>query len=75
MEEEEINQIKQKIDDLTVNIEDRFNELSKSVGKTVEEKKEYAEMKISEKPLAYLIKAFVGGIIVGYMMGKGKCCR
>ena len=68
MEEEESKQIKQTLNDLTVKID----ELSKSIGKTLGEKKEYAEAKISEKPLAYVAGAFVGGMIMGYVMGRRK---
>ena len=68
MEEEESKQIKHTINDLTVKID----ELSKSIGKSLGEKKEYAEGKISENPLAYVAGAFVGGVIVGYVMGRGK---
>jgi len=68
MEEEESTQIKQTINDLSV----KFDELSKSIEMTLGEKKEYAEGKISENPLAYVAGAFVGGVIVGYVMGRGK---
>ncbi len=68
MEEEESKQIKHTINDLTVKID----ELSKSIEKTLGEKKEYAEGKISENPLAYVAGAFVGGVIVGYVIGRGK---
>ena len=69
MEEEvESDQIKQTLNDLSVKID----ELSKSIEKTLGEKKEYAEERINEKPLAYVAGAFVGGIIVGFLMGRGK---
>jgi ElaB/YqjD/DUF883 family membrane-anchored ribosome-binding protein len=71
MEEEvevESDQIKQTLNDLSVKID----ELSKSIEKTLGEKKEYAEGKINENPLAYVAGAFVGGIIVGFLMGRGK---
>ena len=68
MEEEESKLIKHTINDLTVKIE----QLSKSIEKTLGEKKEYAESKINENPLAYVAGAFVGGVIVGYVMGRGK---
>ena len=68
MEEEESKQIKHTINDLTVKID----ELSKSIEKTLGEKKEYAEAKISENPLAYVAGAFVGGVLVGYVMSRGK---
>ena len=71
MEEEvevESDQIKQTLNDLSVKID----ELSKSIEKTLGEKKEYAEAKINENPLAYVAGAFVGGVIVGYVMGRGK---
>ncbi len=68
MEEEESTQIKQTLNDLTVKID----ELSKSIEMTLREKKEYAEGKIKENPLAYVAGAFVGGVIMGYVMGRGK---
>ncbi len=67
-EEEELKQIKHTVNDLSVKID----ELSKSIGKTIGDKKEYAEEKINENPLAYVAGAFVGGVIVGYVMGRGK---
>ncbi|MDO9097403.1 MAG: hypothetical protein Q7U60_04710 [Candidatus Methanoperedens sp.] len=72
MEDEELKQIKQTLNDLTVKIDEKIDELSKSIEKTLGEKKEYAEGKIKEDPLAFVAGAFVGGVIVGYMMGKGK---
>ncbi len=72
MEEEELKQIKQTHNDLTVKIDDKIDELSKAIGKTIGEKKEYAEGKINENSLAYVAGAFVGGVIVGYVMGRGK---
>lgn len=72
MEEEELKQIKQTLNNLTVKIDDKIDELSKSIEKTHGEKKEYAEGKISENPLAYVAGALVGGVIVGYVMGRGK---
>jgi ElaB/YqjD/DUF883 family membrane-anchored ribosome-binding protein len=71
-EQEEIEEIKRTLSDLTLKIEDKFNELSKSIGTTVGEQKEYAEGKISENPLAYVAGAFAGGVIVGYLLGRGK---
>jgi ElaB/YqjD/DUF883 family membrane-anchored ribosome-binding protein len=68
MEEEESKQINKTLNDLSVKID----ELTKSIGKTIEEKKEYTEGKINENPLAYVAGACVGGVIVGYMMGRGK---
>ena len=67
-EEEEFKQIKQTVNDLSVKID----ELSKSIGKTIVEKKEFAEEKINENPLAYVAGAFVGGVIVGYVIGRRK---
>lgn len=67
-EEEELKQIKHTVNDLSVKID----ELSKSIGKTIGDKKDYAEEKINENPLAYVAGAFVGGVIVGYVMGRGK---
>lgn len=47
---------------------DRIDELSKSIN----DKRTYTTDKIKKNPLAYAAGAFVGGILVGYMMGKGK---
>jgi len=77
MEEEESKQIHKTLNDLTVKIDNKIDELSKSIEKTLGVKQEYAEGKISENPLAYMAGAFVGGVIIGYMMGGGKshCSR
>ena len=72
MENEEIKQIKQTLDNLTVNINNKIDELSKSIRKTVGEQKDYTEGKINENPLAYMAGAFVGGVILGYVIHKGK---
>jgi ElaB/YqjD/DUF883 family membrane-anchored ribosome-binding protein len=74
MEEEESKQINKTLNDLTVKIYNKIDELSKSIEKTVGEKQEYSEGKISENPLAYVGGAFVGGVLVGYVMGRGKGC-
>ena len=71
-EEEEIKQINKTINDLNVKIDNKIEELTKSIEKTLGEKKEYAEGKISENPLAYMAGAFIGGTIVGYVMGRRK---
>lgn len=70
---QEIKDIKHTLSELTAKFEDKFDELSKSIGKTVGEQQEYAEGKISENPLAYMAGAFVGGVIVGYVLSRGKC--
>ena len=72
MEEEELKQIKQTLNDLTVKIDNKIDELSKTIGKTIGDKKEYAEGKISENPLAYLAGAFFGGMLMGYIMSRGR---
>jgi len=72
MEEEETKQIKHTINDLSVKMDNKIEELTKLIEKTLGEKKEYAEGKINENPLAYVAGAFVGGVIVGYVMGRGK---
>jgi F0F1-type ATP synthase assembly protein I len=72
MEDAEIKQIKHTLNDQTVKIDNKINELSKSIEKTLGEKQEYAEGKINENPLAYMAGAFVGGVIVGYVMGRRK---
>lgn len=40
--------------------------------KTVNERKAYTEGKIRENPLAYVAGAFAGGLIVGFLMARGK---
>jgi ElaB/YqjD/DUF883 family membrane-anchored ribosome-binding protein len=72
MEEVESKQINKTLNDLSAKIDQKIDELSKSIGKTLGEKQEYAEGKISENPLAYVAGAFVGGVIVGYVMGRRK---
>ena len=74
MEEEESKQINKTLNDLTVKIDNKLEELSKSIEKAVGMKQEYAEGKISENPLAYMAGAFIGGVIVGYVMSRGKSC-
>ncbi len=39
---------------------------------TIKEKKIITEEKIKENPLAYVIGAFTGGLLVGFLMVKGK---
>jgi F0F1-type ATP synthase assembly protein I len=72
MEEEEIKNINKTINDLSVKMDHKIEELTKSIEKTLGEKQEYVEGKINENPLAYVAGAFVGGVIVGYVMGRGK---
>jgi len=69
MQEEEL---KQTLNDFSTKIDGKIDEISKSIQKTLGEKQEYAEGKIKENPLAYVAGAFVGGVIVGYVMGRGK---
>ena len=71
-EEEEIKRINKAINDLSVKMDHKIEELTKSIEKTLGEKQKYAEEKINENPLAYVAGAFVGGIIVGFLMGRGK---
>jgi hypothetical protein len=68
MEDKELKQIKQTLNDINVKID----ELSKPIEMTFGEKKEYAEGKIKENPLAYVAGAFIGGVVVGCMMRGGK---
>ena len=73
MEEEvEIKQINKTLNDLSIKMDHKIDELTKSIEKTLGEKQEYAEGKISENPLACVVGAFIGGAIVGYVMGRGK---
>jgi ElaB/YqjD/DUF883 family membrane-anchored ribosome-binding protein len=72
MDEEESKQINKTINDLSVKMDHKIEELTKSIEKTLGENKEYAEGKIKENPLAYVAGAFIGGIMVGYIMSRGK---
>jgi len=69
---QEIKDIKHTLSELTAKFEDKFDELSKSIGKTVGEQQKSAEAKVNEKPLAYVAGALVGGVLVGYLLGRGK---
>jgi ElaB/YqjD/DUF883 family membrane-anchored ribosome-binding protein len=69
---QEIKEIKHTLSELTAKFEDKFDELSKSIGKRVGDQKESAEAKVNENPLAYMAGAFVGGVFVGYLLGRGK---
>ncbi|MBE0520907.1 MAG: hypothetical protein IBX39_01390 [Candidatus Methanoperedenaceae archaeon] len=60
MEDDEIKQIKQTLNDLTVKIDNKVDELSKSKGK------------INENLLAYMAGAFVGGVVIGYVIGRTR---
>ncbi|MCX9085696.1 MAG: hypothetical protein OIN87_12955 [Candidatus Methanoperedens sp.] len=71
-EEEEIKKINETIDDLSIKMDHKIEELTRSIEKMFEEKQKYAEGKIKENPLAYVAGAFVGGVIIGSMIGRGK---
>ena len=70
--EEETKQINKTLNDLSDIIDNKIEKLTKSIEKTLAEKQEYAQGKINEDPLAYMAGAFVGGVIMGYIMGRGK---
>lgn len=70
--EEEIKQINKTLNDLSVKMDNKIEEVTKSIEKTLGEKQEYAQDKIKENPLAYVAGAFVGGVIIGYVMSRGK---
>jgi hypothetical protein len=72
MEEEETKQINKTLNDLSGIIDNKIEKLTKSIEKTLGEKQEYTQGKINENPLAYMAGAFVGGVIMGYIMGRGK---
>ena len=40
--------------------------------KEIKEKKIVTEEKIKENPLAYVVGAFIGGLMAGLLIGKGK---
>ena len=65
-------EIKHTISVLAVKFDNKIAELSKSIEKSYGEKKEYTEGKLNENPFAYIAGAFVGGVIMGYLMSRGK---
>ena len=68
MRELELIEIRRTISELNA----KFDELSKSIGKTAGKQQKSAEAKVNEKPLAYMAGALVGGVLVGYLLGRGK---
>lgn len=70
MNEEELKQINQTINELTAKIDNKIEELTKSAGKILDDRKERAEKEVNNNPLAYMAGTFVGGVIVGYMIGR-----
>jgi hypothetical protein len=42
------------------------------LNKAISEKKTYTTDKIKESPIAYMAGSFIGGILVGYLIGNGK---
>ena len=72
MSEEELKQISQTINELTTKIDNKMEELTKSVRKTFDERRESAEKEVNKNPLAYMAGTFLGGIIVGYIIGSKK---
>jgi F0F1-type ATP synthase assembly protein I len=68
-----------KIDELTKVVKDEKTLIKEEVANNIDEltnaikeKKVFTEEKIKENPLAYMIGAFTGGILVGILMGKVK---
>ncbi|MFZ3167219.1 MAG: hypothetical protein WA130_06355 [Candidatus Methanoperedens sp.] len=68
MRELELIEIRRTISELNA----KFDELSRLVRKKVGEQQKCAEAKVNEKPLAYMAGALVGGVVVGYLLGRGK---
>ncbi len=60
--------IKEKIDALSNEIKER----KESTEGKIKERKEAHEEKIRENPLAYVAGAFAGGLVVGYLIERGK---
>ena len=65
---QELRYIKQTLNDLTV----RVDKLSKAIENIHGKKKECSEWNINENPLACVVGAFIGGVMVGYTMSRGK---
>ena len=56
-----------KEDKILVKLTDKIEELTSAI----KEKKVITEEKIKENPLAYVIGAFIGGLVVGIFIRKG----
>lgn len=56
----------------TAKILETLNAKVDELSKAFMDRKEFTEEKIKENPLAYVAGAFAGGIIVGYLMSRGK---
>jgi ElaB/YqjD/DUF883 family membrane-anchored ribosome-binding protein len=68
MRELELIEIKRTISELKA----KFDELSRFIRKKIGEQQKSAEGKVNENPLAYIAGALVGGVLVGYLLGRGK---
>lgn len=56
-----------KEDQILVKLTEKIEELTTAI----KEKKAITEEKIRENPLAYVIGAFIGGLVVGFVFRKG----
>lgn len=72
MNEDELKQINQAISDLTTKIDNKIEDLTKSIGNALDERRESAEKEVNKNPLAYMAGTFLGGVIVGYIIGNKK---
>lgn len=57
-----------KIEKTLNNISDKFDE----VIRLFKDKKENVEIKIKENPVAYITGTLIGGILIGFLIGKSK---
>jgi len=49
-------------------VSEKFDEIIK----LFKDKKEIVEVKVKENPIAYITGTLVGGMLLGYLIGKGK---
>lgn len=71
-EKEILVEMLQILEDLTTKIGELIKDQELLATKSIKGKKAYAEDKIKKRPLSYVVGAFAGGLVVGFLIGKGR---
>lgn len=61
-----------EMEDLLENGKAKLNDLGDRIGNEVSTTKNRAETQIKEKPLQYVVGASIGGLVLGYLLGKKR---